>query len=273
MKRTILITGATDGIGLETAKVLAEQGHTLIIHGRSESKLRETQSMLTKIHPSEDIDMFIADFSRLEEVVELAKKIKAKYRALDVLLNNAGVFKVPCALSKSGIDLRFLVNTFAPYVLTKSLRPLMNKCSRVINVASAAQASVELSALKGWEVLSDSAAYAQSKLAMVMWSFKLAQDPAMDTPNIIAVNPASFLGSKMVKEAYGTDGKDLNIGADILTRLSLNDEFSTAGGRYFDNDIGKFTRPHSDALSVQKNDLLVHEMNALLIELGVCIDE
>ncbi len=269
MKKTILITGATDGIGYETANMLAAQGHILLLHGRSEAKLQQIKNTLAKTYPKTQVDMFLADLSNLNEVVRLADDVKAKYDSLDALINNAGVFKIPNAVTFDGYDIRFIVNTLAPYILTKALLPLMDENSRVVNLSSAAQAPVDLSALKGVHSLSDSAAYAQSKLAITMWSFHLAQSLGKSAPAIIAVNPASFLGSKMVKEAYGSQGKDLSIGANILVRAVLSDDFSHVTGRYFDNDIGKFADPHPDALNADKNETLVVSMNALINEMGI----
>ena len=77
---------------------------------------------------------------------------------------------------------------------------------------------------------------------------------------IVAVNPASLLASKMVKDAYGVEGSDLGIGADILVRAALSDEFANASGKYFDNDQQRFAKPHSDALDQAKNEKLVAAM-------------
>lgn len=88
----------------------------------------------------------------------------------------------------------------------------------LVNLSSAAQSPVDLEALAGNRKLSDDLAYSQSKLALTMWSSALAKGVGTTGPMIVAVNPRSMLGSKMVKEAYGVDGGDLGIGADILVR-------------------------------------------------------
>ncbi|OEE58271.1 oxidoreductase [Enterovibrio norvegicus FF-454] len=269
MKKTLLLTGATDGIGFETAKKLAADGHTLLLHGRNSAKLEQAKNALADAYPNAKFDTYLADLSDLSQVVTMAEQIKAKYSSIDVLINNAGVFKVPTAVTKEGYDVRFMVNTLAPYVLTKALLPSMEADSRVVNLSSAAQAPVNLEALRGRQELSDSAAYSQSKLAITMWSFLLAQTLGSDAPVLIAVNPASFLGSKMVKEAYGSEGKDLSIGADVLVDAALSDKFAEASGRYFDNDIGAFTQPHSDALDSSKNEALVMAMDEMLGKLGI----
>ncbi len=269
--KTILITGATDGIGFQTADKLLAQGHTVLIHGRSEAKLQAVKQSLVKAHPNANMALFLADLSDLNEVVRLGANIKSKYSHIDILINNAGVFKVPTATNADGHDVRFVVNTFAPYVLTHALLPILGKSSRVINLSSAAQAPVDLRALRGTVSLADGAAYAQSKLAITMWSFHLAQSLGGTGPVVVAVNPASFLGSKMVKEAYGSQGKDLSIGADVLVRAALTDDFSRASGRYFDNDIGEFTDPHPDALDPRKNDALIAEMKSVLNRMDIQI--
>lgn len=264
MTKTILLTGATDGIGFETAKLLTSQGHILLIHGRNETKLADTKSALEKIGGAGVIETYRSDLSKMSDVVTLADAIKSKHTALDVLINNAGVFKVPNAVTEDGHDLRFTVNTVAPYLLTQKLLPIMPNSGRVVNISSAAQSPVDLDALMGGVALTDGQAYGQSKLAITMWSFHLAQKLGADGPAIIAVNPASFLASKMVKDAYGVPGNDLSIGADILVRAAIDDSFKDASGRYFDNDKRQFANPHPDALNAQKNEHLISVIEALI---------
>ena len=270
MSKIILITGATDGIGLETAKTLAAQGHRLLLHGRSEEKLARTQALLQQINGVGQIETYCADLSKLNAVAELAEAIAAQCEKLDVLINNAGVFKLAGSPDVDGLDVRFIVNTIAPYLLTQRLLPLMPADGRVVNLSSAAQAPVDLNALAGKRSLGDSEAYAQSKLALTMWSFHLAQQLGRDGPVIVAVNPASFLASKMVKDAYGMQGNDLSIGVDILVRAALSEEFADASGRYYDNDSRSFADPQADALNVSKNDKFVSTMEHIIAErLGV----
>jgi len=268
MTKTILITGSTDGIGLETAKRLAASGHTLSIHGRSEKKLADTEAMLLRIPGAKTITSFKADMSQLSDVEALAAAVVQEHPHIDVLINNAGVFKTPHPITDDGFDLRFIVNTVAHYLLTQRLLPALPATGRVINLSSAAQSPVKLDALAGKRRLSDNEAYAQSKLAITMWSFHLAESLGSKGPAIIAINPASLLASKMVKEAYGIAGNDLGVGADILVRAALSDEFANASGQYFDNDNGQFASPHRDALDAGKNEKLVRAIESLLADLN-----
>lgn len=100
--------------------------------------------------------------------------------------------------------------------------------------------------------LSDGEVYAQSKLALTMWSRHEALDQAGEGPLIVAVNPGSLLDTKMVREAYGRGRADVQVGADILVKAALSDEFADANGLYFDNDSGQFASPHPDALDAAK---------------------
>ncbi len=264
MQKTILITGSTDGIGLETAKKLLKQGHLVLLHGRNPEKLKNITDELSVLG---NVESYVADLSNMDAVRELAKRLSDKHESLDVLINNAGVLKTPNTITKDGLDVRFAVNTIAPYLLTKLLLPML-KQGRVVNLSSAAQAPVKLDALagKGGE-LSAMDAYSQSKLAITMWSFAMAKSLGKNGPMIVSVNPGSLLGSKMVKEGFDIEGKDLSIGADILVRASLSDEFANANGRYFDNDSRRFTDPHKDARDEQKSKNVEQAIEAVLINL------
>ena len=263
MPKTILITGATDGIGLVTAQQLATQGHRVLLHGRNPEKLDRVARELTDADGN--VERYVADLSDLSQVRSLVDEVAAQHSKLDVLINNAGVLNSPRAITADGLDVRFVVNTIAPYLLTQKLLPLMDASSRVVNLSSAAQSPISLPALTGEARTAEAfAAYSQSKLAITKWSRGLAQSIGDSGPAIIAVNPGSLLGSKMVKQAFGMAGKDLQIGADILIRAALSNEFATASGKYFDNDSGRFTSPHGDALDAGKVVAVVGAIESVL---------
>ncbi len=243
MAKTILVTGATDGIGLLTATKLAADGHRVLLHGRNPAKLATVQKDV-----GGETETYSADLSQMTAVAALAANIRARHETLDVLINNAGVLKAPQPVLENGFDIRFVVNTFSPYLLTELLLPIIPKSGRVVNLSSAAQSTVDLDAMQGNTRLSDMEAYAQSKLAITIWTREWARELAKG-PALIAVNPGSLLASKMVKDGFGVAGNDLNIGADILIAAALSDQFSNASGRYFDNDNGAFADPHPAALN------------------------
>ncbi len=241
MTKTILITGATDGIGLLAAKTLTAEGHNVLLHGRSAGKL-EASAREVGGNP----ETYRADLSRLDDVNALVADVRAKHDTLDVLINNAGVLKVPNTQTDNGLDVRFMVNTIAPWALTIGLLPIIPKDGRVVSLSSAAQAPVNINALRGKQQLGHNDAYAQSKLALTIWSQELAREHP-DGPMFVSVNPGSLLATKMVKESYGMAGNDLRIGADILRRAAVSDEFANASGQYFDNDAGRIAQPHPAA--------------------------
>ncbi|MDN3638798.1 SDR family NAD(P)-dependent oxidoreductase [Simiduia curdlanivorans] len=263
-KKTILITGATDGIGLATANKLVAMGHEVLLHGRNQEKLNAVVQSLTQLHRNAVIKKFTADFSELGDVVALANAVTAQHKKLDVLINNAGVLKTPITRTSNGLDVRFVVNTLAPYLFTQRLLPLMDKQARVINLSSAAQAKVNLNALNGDQALADMEAYAQSKLALTLWSQHMAAKLKTTGPIIIAVNPGSLLASKMVKEGFGITGNEINIGANILIKAAFDTSFATASGKYYDNDAQRFAAPQYDSDKPDKIAELIQAMEALL---------
>lgn len=267
MKKNILITGSTDGIGYETAKLLVEQGHHVLLHGRSQDKLDKVSAELTGLaqKSSAQVESYRADLSNFDEVKQLAAAILNKHTSLDVLMNNAGILKTPNPITPSGLDVRFVVNTLSPYLLTRLLLPIMNNSGRVVNLSSAAQAPINLDALSGKVQLHDHmAAYAQSKLAITIWTQFLAHELKNNGPSIIAVNPGSLLASKMVKEGFGMPGNDIAIGANILIEAALADTFANVSGQYFDNDSAQFSLAHPESQNAQKCEALMQEIHNIL---------
>lgn len=244
------------------------QGHHVLLHGRNPEKLEEVQRTLSGLTDGGRVESYVADLSSMAEVEALARAVAKQHASLDVLINNAGVYITPETITQDGLDVRFVVNTLAPCLLTKRLLPLLGSSGRVVNLSSAAQAPVDMKALTGRVRLADDyEAYAQSKLAITMWSRHIAHALKENGPVCIAVNPGSLLGTRMVKEGFGVAGKDIRIGAEILLRAALADEFATASGEYFDNDSGQFASPHPDALDPQKSATIVHAIEAVLAEL------
>ena len=267
MQKTILITGSTDGIGLETARMLISQGHHVLLHGRNPEKLETVEKALSALAGGGRVSSYLGDLSRMVDVDAFTQAVAEQHTQLDVLINNAGILRTQEPITDEGLDVRFVVNTIAPYLITQRLLPLIGASGRVVNVSSAAQSPVNLDVLTGRARLSDDLeAYAQSKLAITTWSRVMAHSLTGDAPAIIAVNPGSLLGTKMVKEGFGMAGNDIRIGAEILIRAALSDEFATASGKYFDNDSGRFASPHPDAMYPEKSEGIMHAIEAVLAE-------
>ena len=233
MPKTVLITGATDGIGLEAAKNFAAKGHKVLLHGRSAEKMAKALE-----HVGAGAEGYLADLTSLEATRAMASEILSKHDVLDVLINNAGVLKAPNPIV-DGMDVRLIVNTLAPYALTQALLPIMPKDGRVLNLSSAAQARVDMTALTSGRAMDDMSAYSQSKLAITIWSQEMAKAHP-DGPTVIAVNPGSLLATNMVRDGFGIAGNDISVGSGILVELALGDGYDAQSGRYWDNDAGRF---------------------------------
>ena len=240
MTKTILVTGATDGIGLLAAQKLSKEGHRVLLHGRNAEKLARAAEALG------GAATYRADLSKMGDVVAMADAVTADHARLDVLVNNAGILKSPETRTEAGRDIRFDVNAVAPFVLAKRLLPLIPPEGRIVNISSAAQAPVDIAAMTGFQPMQDMDAYAQSKLAITIWSDAMAKDMP-DGPVVVSVNPGSLLATKMVKEGFGIAGNDVNIGADIILRAAVGADFAEASGMYYDTDAGRFAPPHAAA--------------------------
>ena len=268
MSKHILITGSTDGIGKIAAAKLAAAGHHVYVHGRNANKIEDAVSEIKNNSNNENVIGYLADFSNLSEVRQLGEMLIRELPQLDVLINNAGVFKSNVQQDSNGFDIRFTVNYLAPFVLTNFLLPKLQATakSRVINVSSAAQAVVSIPALSGQSSLNAQEAYAQSKLALTMWNTHMAkQYPEI---NSIAVNPGSLLKTKMVMEAYGKFWSSADKGGNILFDLAVSEEYADKNGQYFDNDKGDpkgmFGEPHPDANDEEKTKILLAATDEIL---------
>lgn len=256
MNKTIVITGSTDGIGKLTALSLAKKGHTIYVHGRSEAKVNAVIVEINKATNNSNIKGFVADFSDLDAVSKMAEYIIKEVPKIDILINNAGIFKSESTLTKDGLDFRIVVNYLAPYVLTNAILENIkqSKAPRIINLSSAAQAPISEAVLRGKEQVSENDSYAQSKLALTMWSVYLAkQEPKI---TVIAVNPGSLLNTKMAKEAFGDYWSPAEKGVAVLCDLAISETYNNDSGQYFDNDKGElkgyFSPAHPDAYDETK---------------------
>jgi retinol dehydrogenase 14 len=192
--KTILLTGGTNGIGLEAAVVLAKQGHRVVLTGRDPARTAEAVEQVKQRSQSQSVESLLADFMSLADVRKLAADYRAKYDRLDVLLNNAGTVFASRTLSKDGLEATFAVNHLAAFLLTNLLLDLLEKSApaRVVNVSSEANynGTMDFDDLGfekgGYSVMK---AYARSKLANVLFTRSLAKRLEGKGVTVNAVHP------------------------------------------------------------------------------------
>jgi NAD(P)-dependent dehydrogenase (short-subunit alcohol dehydrogenase family) len=242
-RQTVLVTGATDGLGQALARELASRGASVLLHGRSDARLESTRREIQLTTGSDRLRPYRADFSSLEEVRRLAHDVERDHDRLDLLINNAGIgFGKPDRgreVSADGYELRLAVNYLAPFLLTKLLLPLLRRSApaRIVNVASAGQVPVDFDDIMLEVSYDGTRAYRQSKLALVMFTFELTDRLDADGEGGVSVNalhPATFMNTKMVHEAGSPIMSTIEEGLEATLALALSPELDGVTGRYFD---------------------------------------
>jgi NAD(P)-dependent dehydrogenase (short-subunit alcohol dehydrogenase family) len=233
---TILVTGATDGLGRRVAQVLAAKGAAVLLHGRSPERLEATLEELRSQTSSEKANSYLADLSSLAAVRDLVERIFSEHDRLDVLVNNAGIIVRERKESEDGYELTFAVNYLSHFLLTRLLLPLLKDSApaRIINVASAGQSPLDFSNLmleRGYEAMK---AYSQSKLAQVMFTFELTEHLRDTGVTVNALHPASLMDTKMVQSTFGYSMSTVEEGTEAVVRLAISPEIEGVTGRYFD---------------------------------------
>jgi NAD(P)-dependent dehydrogenase (short-subunit alcohol dehydrogenase family) len=173
-----VVTGATGGLGYETALALARAGAEVLVTGRNPEKGRVALEQINRAVPSAKVGLAMLDLASLASIRTFAASMLANGRPLDLLINNAGVMDLPTRrLTEDGFELQFGTNHLSHFALTALLLPLLRKAQapRVVNVSSLAHrgGKIDFSNLQGERKYSSWAAYQQSKLANLLFTFEL----------------------------------------------------------------------------------------------------
>ncbi len=247
-EKIMIVTGATGGIGLTTARELAATGARVVLVGRSEARLADAVALITQQTPNAQLDTIQADLSSQAEVCVVADTIKQRYDHIDVLINNAGAYYTTLQLSVDGIEMTWALNHMAPFLLTTQLLDLLRASApaRIITVASAAHqgATIDFDDLEGKKRFSGWKAYGQSKLANIMFTYELANRLLESDVTANCLHPG-FVATGFAQNNAGWFAKFFAVmqrymaitpaqGAETSIFLARSDSVVTTTGRYFD---------------------------------------
>ncbi|MGH2997589.1 MAG: SDR family NAD(P)-dependent oxidoreductase [Gaiellaceae bacterium] len=243
---TVLVTGATDGLGRGIAERLAAEGATVLVHGRDPAKV---DAVVEEVGAAQ---AFVADLASLEEVRRLAGEVEGGVEELHVLVNNAGIGSgMPDGHerreSRDGHELRFAVNHLAGFLLALRLLPLLRRSApaRIVNVASLGQAPIDFDDPMIERGYSGARAYGQSKLAQISTGFELAERLGAGEVTVTSLHPATYMPTKIVLEEVGRSVDRLEEGVEATVRLALSPELEGATGRFYDGQME--TSAHAQA--------------------------
>ncbi len=234
-KPHILVTGATDGIGKQTALELLRMGANVIVHGRSEEKIYETKREFQELLGITNIETLVGDFASLNSVRAMADNIRARFDHLDVLINNVGTYETTRRITIDGFESTFQVNYLAAFLLTLRLIPrLLNASpSRIVNVASRVHArDLDFDNLQGEKNYSGYSAYAISKLCIIIFTAELAEILRDCNVSVNSLHPG-VINTKLLRKGFNAMGSPVEEGAKRVIYLALDQDIGNITGQYF----------------------------------------
>ena len=234
--KSVLVTGATDGIGRETARQLLERGLHVLVHGRTERKATDHAQALVRGQQRAMATPVWGDLSSMEQVTALARQVREHAPALEVLVNNAGVFERSRRLTADGFEMTMAVNHLAPFLLTRLLLPAVTAApaARVVTVSSMAHQSGQLDPddlmpARGYDGYE---AYASSKLANILFTHALARRLAGTTVTANALHPG-VIDTKLLHAGFEMRGASVQQGARTSVYLAVSEDVAGVSGKYF----------------------------------------
>jgi NAD(P)-dependent dehydrogenase (short-subunit alcohol dehydrogenase family) len=236
--KTVLVTGSTDGVGRYVAARLAAAGARVLIHGRDGARAKALADEIRGEGFAEPT-FYQADLSSLAGARQLAEAVMAGHRRLDLFISNAGIgSRSPRSerqTSADGYELRFAVNYLSGFLLAYLLLPLLKASapSRIVNVASLGQHPLDFDDVMLTRGYSGSRAYAQSKLAQIMFTIDLARQLEGTGVTVNALHPATYMNTTMVREGGITPISTVEEGGDAILHLAVGDDVAASSGLFF----------------------------------------
>src|SRR5229473_3100285 len=236
--KTILITGSTDGVGRYVARQLASRGAKVLIHGRDAARAEALADDIKRDGQAAPT-FYQADLSSLSGARQLASAVMADHKRLDVFISNAGIGSQTLGTerrtSADGHELRFAVNYLSGFLLAHLLLPLLKASapSRIVNVASLGQHPLDFDDVMLTKGYNGNRAYAQSKLAQIMFTIDLAQELEGSGVTVNALHPATYMNTTMVREGGITPISTVEQGGEAILHLAAGDDVAGKSGLFF----------------------------------------
>jgi NAD(P)-dependent dehydrogenase (short-subunit alcohol dehydrogenase family) len=236
--KTVLVTGSTDGVGRYVAARLAAAGAKVLIHGRDKARAKTLADEIRGQGYMAPI-FYQADLSSLSGCRQLAEAVLAGHQRLDVFISNAGIGSRTLGserrTSADGYELRFAVNYLSGFLLAHLLLPLLKASapSRIVNVASLGQHPIDFDDVMITKGYSGSRAYAQSKLAQIMFTIDLARELKGSGVTVNSLHPATYMNTTMVREGGITPISTVEQGGEAILHLAEGDDVAGKSGLFF----------------------------------------
>src|SRR3954462_11607707 len=236
--KTVLVTGSTDGVGRYVAGRLAAAGAKVLIHGRDYDRAKTLEDEIRRAGHGEAI-FYRSDLSSLAGARQLAGAGVADHERLDVFISNAGIGSRSGGggrlESADGYELRFAVNYLAGFLLAYLLLPLLKASapSRIVNVASLGQHPLDFGDVMLTKDYSGGRAYAQSKLAQIMFTIDLARELKGSGMTVNALHPATYMNTTMVREGGITPISTVEQGGEAILHLAIGGDVAGKTGLFF----------------------------------------
>jgi len=244
--KVCMVTGATNGIGKQTALELARLGATVILVGRNHQRCYETADYIRDRIPNADVDHLAADLSSQKQIRRLADEFRQRFSRLDVLVNNAGGVFLRRQVSVDGIEMNFALNHLNYFLLTNLLRDTLKASApaRIVNVASGSHKNspLDFGDLQGEIAYWVKTAYGRSKFANVIFTYELARRMArygvtanVLHPGLVTTNIGMNNGilAKIVQPLFLRRGIPVEEGARTVVFLASSPKVEGITGRYF----------------------------------------
>ncbi|HYW64836.1 MAG TPA: SDR family NAD(P)-dependent oxidoreductase [Bradyrhizobium sp.] len=264
--KTALITGSTDGVGRYVAGTLAAAGAKVLIHGRDRGRAESLAAEIGREGHGE-VMFYQADLSSLAGTRRLADAVLADHQRLDLFISNAGIGSRSGGAgrleSADGYELRFAVNYLAGFLLAHLLLPVLKASapSRIVNVASLGQHPIDFDDVMLTRDYSGSRAYAQSKLAQIMFTIDLARELEGSRVTVNSLHPATYMNTTMVREGGIAPMSTVEQGGDAILHLATGDDLAGKSGLFF--NAMREAKAHSQAY----DDAARKRLRALSLEL------